>query len=157
MSRWFNFFFLQTIPRSIEWSVWWSDCMFDIAHCMQFNLHLKCQRKRFELWSCAPRSTHKFLNPFPNKPWFLRVCSTSLLKTLWEKEKLLVTNNFSFSHSVFYTFGKLSAIFINFEIVVYKFFQFGRVWNLSFGKGLINKEAVSHRDRSWSVKSTIAV
>ena len=24
--------------------------------------------------------------PFPNKPWFLRVCSTSLLKTLWEKE-----------------------------------------------------------------------
>ena len=31
------------------------------------------------------------LNPFPNKPWFVRVCSTSLLKTLWEKEKLLVT------------------------------------------------------------------
>ena len=23
-----------------------------------------------------------YLNPFPNKPWFLRVCSTSLLKTL---------------------------------------------------------------------------
>ena len=39
-------------------------------------------------------------NPFPNKPWFLRVCKTSLLKTLWEKEKLLVTSNFSFSHSV---------------------------------------------------------
>ena len=30
------------------------------------------------------RSPHKNLahiNPFPNKPWFLRVCSTSLLKT----------------------------------------------------------------------------
>ena len=39
-------------------------------------------------------------NPFPNEPWFLRVCSTSLWKTLWEKEKLLVTSNFSFSHSV---------------------------------------------------------
>ena len=38
-----------------------------------------------------------FLNPFPNKPWFLLVCSTSLLKTLWEKEKLLVLSNFSFS------------------------------------------------------------
>ena len=38
------------------------------------------------------------VNPFPNKPWFLRVCSISLLKTLWEKEKLLVTSNFSFSH-----------------------------------------------------------
>ena len=34
-------------------------------------------------------------------PGFYCVCSTSLLKTLWEKEKLLVTSNFSFSHSVF--------------------------------------------------------
>ena len=42
------------------------------------------------------------VNPFPNKPWFLRVFSTSLLKTLWEKEKLLMTSNFSFSPSVFY-------------------------------------------------------
>ena len=23
-----------------------------------------------------------FLNPFPNKPWFLRVCSTNFLETL---------------------------------------------------------------------------
>ena len=30
------------------------------------------------------------INPFPKKSWFLHVCSTSLLKTLWEKEKLLV-------------------------------------------------------------------
>ena len=41
------------------------------------------------------------INPFPNKPWFLPVCSTSLLKTLREKEKLLVTSNFSFYHSFF--------------------------------------------------------
>ena len=34
-------------------------------------------------------------NHFPNKPWFLPVCSISLLKTVWEKEKLLVTSNFS--------------------------------------------------------------
>ena len=33
-------------------------------------------------------------NPFPNKHWFLRDCSTSLLKTLKEKEKLLVTSVF---------------------------------------------------------------
>ena len=68
-----------------------------------------------------------FVNAFPKKPLFLRVCSTSLLKTPWEKEKFLVTSNFSFSHSVFYPFGKLSAIFIKFEIVVDKLFQFGRV------------------------------
>ena len=57
----------------------------------------------------------------------LRDCSRSLLKTMWEKEKLLVTSNFSFSHSVFYPFGKLSAIFINFKIFVRKLFEFGRV------------------------------
>ena len=77
-----------------------------------------------------------FFIPFPNKPWFLRVCITRLLKTLWEKEKLLVTSNFSFSHSVFYPFEELPSIFIIFEIVVCKLFHFGRVQNLSFGKGL---------------------
>ena len=52
-------------------------------------------------------------NPFPIKPWFLPVCSIRLLKTLWEKEKLLVTSNFSFSHSIFYQFRKLSTISIS--------------------------------------------
>ena len=37
-----------------------------------------------------------YLNHFPNKPWFLRVCCTGLLKTPWEKEKLLVTSNSPF-------------------------------------------------------------
>ena len=37
------------------------------------------------------------VNPFPNKPWFLHICSTSLLKTLQEKENLFVMSNFSFS------------------------------------------------------------
>ena len=32
--------------------------------------------------------------------------------------------NFSFSHSVLYPFGMLSAIFVKFEIVVCKLFQF---------------------------------
>ena len=40
---------------------------------------------------------------------FYYVCSTSLLKTLLEQEKLLVRSNFSFSHSVFYLSGKRSA------------------------------------------------
>ena len=51
-----------------------------------------------------------------NGSWVLRVCSASLLKTPWEKEKLLVMSNFSFSQSVFYPFGKLSSIFIKFEL-----------------------------------------
>ena len=62
-----------------------------------------------------------------NQPLFLRVCNESLLKTLREKETLLVTSNFSFSHSVFYPFGELSLNFVKFEIVVCKLFQFRRV------------------------------
>ena len=75
-------------------------------------------------------------HPFPNKPLFLGVCSTSLLKTLWVKEKLLITSNFSFSHSVFYPLKEFYSNFIKLKIVVCKIFQFGRVQNLPFGKGL---------------------
>ena len=49
-------------------------------------------------------------NPFPNKALFLHVCSTSLLKTIWEKEKLLIMSNFSFFQSIFYPMGELSTI-----------------------------------------------
>ena len=86
------------------------------------------------LYHYAIQAPH-LLNLFPNKPWFLCVCSTSLLKALREKEKLLVTSNFSFSHSVFYPFTELSAMLIKFKIVVCKPFQFGKV-KMSFGKGL---------------------
>ena len=79
------------------------------------------------------------LNPFPKKPLFSRVFSTSLLKTMWEKEKLLVTSNFSFSHSLFYPFGDPSRNFIKLSNVC-KLFQFGRVYNSSFGKGLMTLE-----------------
>ena len=44
-----------------------------------------------------------------------------------EKEKLLVTSNFSFTRSVFYPFEEFYAIFIEFEIVVCKLSQFGKV------------------------------
>ena len=62
-------------------------------------------------------------NPFQNKPLFLCVCSTNLLKTLWEKEKLLASNNSSFFKSVFLPLGEVSAILIKFEIVC-KLFDF---------------------------------
>ena len=56
----------------------------------------------------------------PKKPAFtlfqtssgFHVSAEHLLKTLREKEKLLVTSNFSFSPCVFYSFEELSAIFI---------------------------------------------
>ena len=49
------------------------------------------------------------------------------MKTLWEKEKLLVTSDFSLTHSVFYQFRELSAIYIKFKIIVCRLFQFGPV------------------------------
>ena len=66
-------------------------------------------------------------NPFPHNNTFRSPWETSLLKTRWEKEKLLVTSNFSFTHSVFYLFRDLSEVFIKFKIVICKLFQFGRV------------------------------
>ena len=69
---------------------------------------------------------YNVVKSFPNKPWFYVSAATSLLKTAWEKEKLLVTSNFSFSHSVFYPFGELSNILIKFVIVVCKLFRSGK-------------------------------
>ena len=74
-------------------------------------------------------------NPFQNKPWFLRICSASLLKTLSEKKKLLKTSNFSFSYSVFYLSGKFSDIFINFENAVCKLLSLEESKIYHLGKG----------------------
>ena len=55
----------------------------------------------------------------------------SAVKVFWkhcgDKEKLLVTSNFSFSHSVSHPFGELNANFMKFEIVVCQLFEFDRV------------------------------
>ena len=46
-----------------------------------------------------------YLIPFPNKPCFyVSVGVQVFCKDYGKKEKLLVTGNFSFSHSVFYLF-----------------------------------------------------
>ena len=76
-------------------------------------------------------------NPFPNKPWFSHVYSPSFFKTMREKEKLLVTRNFSFSHSVFYPSVELSAIYIKSKIVVCKLFHFGRTEKLKYVLGRV--------------------
>ena len=72
-------------------------------------------------WAASAPITDLF-NSFPNKPLFLHVCSTCLLTTLWEKEKLLLMQNISFFRKVFSPFGQLSAIFFKFKIVFCKFF-----------------------------------
>ena len=64
-------------------------------------------------------------NSLPHNPDFLQPSEGSLLKTLWEMEKMLETVIFSFSHNVFYpsihNFHFLTQIYF----VVCKCFQFG--------------------------------
>ena len=65
-------------------------------------------------------------SPFPNKPWFLLVCSASLLKIPGGKREIAHNEQFlPFSHSVLYLSEELSVIFIKFEIVICKLFEFG--------------------------------
>ena len=59
------------------------------------------------------------INPIPN-PWFLRVCNLRLLKTLWKKEKLLVTM-FSSHLDNFLPFSS------NLKLLFVKSLEFGRV------------------------------
>ena len=76
-------------------------------------------------------------------------------KTQWKKEALLIASNFSSSHSIFYTSGELSAIFILFKIVACKlFFKFLRDQHLLFQKGLISEILPQETYKtSWIIKT----
>ena len=51
----------------------------------------KCGLQFVSIWTSLQFRHLVMGNLFPNKLWFLSVCSKSLLKTQWEKEKLLIT------------------------------------------------------------------
>ena len=70
-----------------------------------FILKQNCCLQTLWVWKSLNFTVWERVNPFPHSDTFWRLWETSLLKTLWEKEKLLVTSNFSFSHSVFYLSG----------------------------------------------------
>ena len=54
---------------------------------------------------------------------------SALLKTLWEKEKMLVTSIFSFSHNVFYSSQNKFQVFSHIHSVICKVFYSGLVQN----------------------------
>ena len=74
------------------------------------------------------------INPFPLNDTFWRVWERSLYETLWEKEKMLVTSIFSFSHNVFYSIKDRYDHLCYIYFVACKCFQFeqGQI----FGNGL---------------------
>ena len=74
-----------------------------------------------ENWICF------FINPFPNKPLLLRVCSISLWKTLGKGEIVQNEQFLLFPQCFLPHFGELSTIIIKFEIVIYKVSQFESV------------------------------
>ena len=85
---------------------WTSDPQFSspqtlwgLARVYLLNIEITENRK-YSNWFWIVRT-----NPFPHNDAFWSPWETSLLKTLWEKEKLLVTRNFFFSPSVFYPSG----------------------------------------------------
>ena len=78
-----------------------------------------------KLGSCIPYCVGVPFNPFPNKPLFLCVCCKCLLKTPWEKEKLLDTSNFAFSHRVFHPFRELFPSFLKLKNFRLQTLQFG--------------------------------
>ena len=95
-----------------------SFCRGELLHCIV--------KRAFLIYSQIFVQSRKHITISQKTPGF-SVCKLSLLKTPWEKEKLLVTSNSSFSHSVFYPCGLLPAIFIKFKSVVCRIFQLGRV------------------------------
>ena len=77
------------------------------------------------------------INPLPKQALvFTCLQYKSLENTVGKGEIARNEQYLLFSHSVSYPFGELSSIFMKFEIVVCNLFQFGRVQDLSFGKGL---------------------
>ena len=94
--------------------------------------HHNADRRRLFPEVCTvyvyPNLCYDVLTLSPRSPCFyLSAVQKKSFKTLWEKEKLLLTSNFSFSHSVSFPFGELSTIFIKSKIVVCIRFEFGRV------------------------------
>ena len=81
-------------------TLWEKEKMLVKIFCL-FSAMFSTLWERYTLWFFLR------FNPMPNKHLFLRVSRRGLLKTLWEKEKLLVTSNFSFSHSVFPSFRRI--------------------------------------------------
>ena len=75
---------------------------------------------------CCASDFEKLITLSQPSPGFMFLHYKSFENTAG-KEKLIITSNISFTHSVFYQFEELSSIFIKFEIVVCNLFQFGRV------------------------------
>ena len=82
------------------------------------------------------KQSHTSFNPLPHNPYFWRPWERSLQKTLWEKEKMLVTSIFTFSHC-FSTLHKSNfKISVTFILSSANAFDLDKPKVLSFGNEL---------------------
>ena len=98
----------------------------EIARYEQFLLFPHFQK------ACFPGASKgvivwEWVNPLPCNAAFWLTKDMQLWKTVWEKEKLLVTINFSFSHTVFYPMGHLFFVSNALSNVVCNLFPLGPV------------------------------
>ena len=80
------------------------------------------------------------IEPFNTPSRLFTAKKETFLKTLWEKEKMLGTSIFSFSHNVFCPYQNKFQIYSRIYFVVCKFFQFGPVSSLLCGKELTRQQ-----------------
>ena len=97
----------------------------------------------FEFETVSKLFITEWVNPFPDKPWSLRFCSTSLLKKTTENEKLLVTSNFSFSHSVFTLLENFLPFLSNLKLLSANSFILEESKICRLGKGLNNRSQLA--------------
>ena len=126
----------------------WSDCTMSLLYhyqkfALQGNDVSKYRKNHYLQKKLSDYFVEQFnlsfcflLNPFPNKPWFFMCMLYKSFENTVGKEGIGRDEQFIFSNSVFYLFEERSAIFIEVKIVVCKLFQFERVQNLLFLKGL---------------------
>ena len=90
---------------------------------------------KFEKWHQTnpevffPHQHWSWFNPLPHNHNISRPCIRNLLKTLWEKEKMLATSIFSFSHNIFYPSQDKFPFLSHIYFVICKSFQFGQGQN----------------------------
>ena len=65
--------------------------------------------------------------PFPKQALFFTCLQYKSFENTAGKGEIACNEQFLLSHGVFYPFEQLSSIFIKFEIVVCRLFQFGTV------------------------------
>ena len=98
----------------------------------QFLLFPPCFQK-----ACFPGASKsvivwEWVNLLPHNAAFWHTKEIWLWKTLWEKEKLLATINFSFSHNVFYPIWHLFFILTHYQMTNFRFFRTERLCRRQF-------------------------